>query len=713
MVPSVCTAVFLLLSAAPGQGRDITCFQAAGSYSPAIDFAADLAIVYGVDGRFAERAQAWRERGYGVGMMTGIAWGGYGAYFGGADNLKKEEIQTRKDGSLFMHGGSATVGYNVPTLEYVEFLKSHITPALEAGVSAVFLEEPEFWAETGWSEAFKKEWQQFYGEPWQPPDSSVDAQYRSSKLKYELYFRALKLVIEHVKEYAATHGCEIECHVPTHSLLNYAHWRIVSPESHLVDIPGFDGYIAQVWTGTARTPNFYQGVRRERTFETAFLEYGQMVSMARVTGKKLWLLHDPVEDNPNRSWEDYRRNYECTVIASLLWPEAYRYEVMPWPSRVFAGAYPKVDLDTKAENRENIPADYATIILIIANALNNMNQEDVRFDTGSRGIGVIVSDTMMFQRAAPHASDRDLGGFYGLALPLLKAGMPVEPVQFENATHEAALAPHKILFLTYEHQKPARPEYHDALAAWVRSGGGLIFVDDNSDPYHDVREWWNNYGGTDAKAHDDLLKKLGVGDSAYATPQAVGAGFVRLVKAKPSELQHSAKGADQVRAWLAEMAARLGISVKTQSSLGVRRGPYVIASVLDETPEENPSLVLAGHFVDLWNAALPVVRNRTLRAGERTLLYDLDYARARGIMAKVVAAGARIREEQLAGNRFRFAARGPAGTTAVARVITPAAPLEVVAEPARAVAMEWDDSSSTARLSFENSAEDVVIELRW
>jgi hypothetical protein len=46
---------------------------------------------------------------------------------------------------------------------------------------------------------------------------------------------------------------------PTHSLLNYAHWRIVSPESSLARLEGCDGYIAQVWTGTVREPNHFRG----------------------------------------------------------------------------------------------------------------------------------------------------------------------------------------------------------------------------------------------------------------------------------------------------------------------------------------------------------------------------------------------------------------------------------------------------------------------
>jgi hypothetical protein len=171
--------------------------------------------------------------------------------------------------------------------------------------------QPEFWARGGWSESFKREWQDYYHEAWQAPDSSPDAQYRASKLKYFLYGRALSRVFEFVKTYSREHNRSVPCYVPTHSLINYAHGRIVSPESSLIDV-GTDGYIAQVWTGTARTPNVYNGRREERTFETAFLEYGAMQNLVRASGRRVWYLNDPIEDNPNHSWKDYRRNWENT-----------------------------------------------------------------------------------------------------------------------------------------------------------------------------------------------------------------------------------------------------------------------------------------------------------------------------------------------------------------------------------------------------------------
>ena len=169
----------------------------------------------------------------------------------------------------------------------IEIQGKVIDAARSTGAEAIHLEEPEFWVQDGYEEGFKREWRSYFHEDWQPPHSSVDAQWRASKLKYFLYRRALQQVFDYVQDYNHRSGRHVRCYVPTHSLLNYAHWRIVSPESSLARLNGCDGYIAQVWTGTSRTPNLYRGQLRERTFETAFLEYGAMQNLVRATGRTM------------------------------------------------------------------------------------------------------------------------------------------------------------------------------------------------------------------------------------------------------------------------------------------------------------------------------------------------------------------------------------------------------------------------------------------
>ncbi|NLN92694.1 MAG: hypothetical protein GX130_05200 [Candidatus Hydrogenedens sp.] len=711
----ILVTVLALLPLLPVQAElpDYTCFQEAGPWQPSIDLGADMAVVYGHTNNFEERVRQWREKGYTIGMMTGISWGSYTEYYERDEDFKIGEIQTRKSGRRYMHGDSTIDGYNVPTESYVDFIKDIVNPAVDLGVQAIFLEEPEYWAEAGWSETFKDEWLRFYGEPWQEPDSSPDAQYRASLLKYELYFEALKEVFAHIKERAAAQGKTIECHVPTHSLNNYAQWRIVSPMSHLMDLKEMDGYIAQVWTGTARTPNRYQGIRKERTFETGFLEYSQMISMVKPTGRKLWLLADPIEDNPNYSWRNYKENYECTVISSLLWPENHRFEIMPWPTRIFTGTYPKIDLDTKSTDREGIPADYATELMTVTNALNHMNQEVVEYDMGTRGVGVLVSDTLMFQRAAPHGSDGDLNNLFGLAMPLVKHGMPAQLVQMENLLHPDTLDDIHLLLMSYEGQKPLKAAYHEVLDQWVRQGGALLFVDDGSDPYNHVREWWNDEGKTDAIPQDDLFERLGIQDAPEGTRIPGGQGWVCYMKKRPAKLANKKNGAEQLMQAVRLMLEAKEVAFETQNYLKLRRGPYIIASVMDESVSEE-ALILKGSFVDLLDPALPIVSEKTLQPNERTLLYDLHWASQHRPVAEVAAAASRVRDEVLSDRQFSFVTRGPEHVRARMRVRLPQEPAQITTLPENLEKeSRWDPESGTLWLDFDNQAKDIAFTLAW
>ncbi len=472
--------------------RDVerTGFQEQRPYDPRADLRTDFVMAYGIDDSLPERLKRWRAAGYVPHVMTGVAWGNYQDYLDGEFDGRKHWDEGQVEASDEGIGHGHRVPYMVPTVAFSSYLERGVKRAIDAGAVAVHLEEPEFWARAGFSEAFQREWRIYYHEPWRRPDSSIDAQYRASKLKYYLYARALDRICSAMKEYAmATHNREVRFYVPTHSLLNYAQWKIVSPESALLDLPGIDGYIAQVWTGTSRTANTYQGETKERTFETAYLEYGVMQELVRGTGRRMWFLHDPIEDNARHDWTDYRTNYTRTLIASLLHAGVWRYEVCPWPARVFNGRYPRGQADAKS-----IPAEYATTLSVVFNQLRDMEQHEVSLDNDSSEVGVFLSDSAMFQRAAPafttgvakDPSDptratrqevENLTGFYGMTLPLTKHGIPVRPVQLDNLIRSPGyLDGLRTLVLSYEIMKPMTPALHQALAQWVWQGGSLVYV---------------------------------------------------------------------------------------------------------------------------------------------------------------------------------------------------------------------------------------------
>ena len=629
--------------------QERTVFQTAHPYADRIDLRADVAIVYGIDKEMPERIKSWRDRGYKIHLMTGVAWGEYQDYvYGRWDGVNHEdEAQTERNGEKIGHGRD--VWYMSPGKDYGKYLASGVRKALDAGVEAVHLEEPEFWVRGGYAPAFKREWQDYYHEAWQDPLSSPDARWRANKLMYFLYRRALQQVFDSIQDYNKEKGKAVRCYVPTHSLLNYAHWGIVSPESSLATLKGCDGYIAQVWTGTAREPNMYGNVRKERTFETAFLEYGSMQNLVKSTGRGVWYLADPIEDNPTHDWGDYRRNYHSTLVASLLQPDVSNYEIIPWPERVFTGKYPS---ESNPAVRVGIPGPYAQELGTVFNALKDMRQQDNSWDSGTRGVGVVVSDSLMFQRGGPSPSDAEMSHFYGLALPFLKRGMPVAPLQLENFGLKGYLDGTKVLMMSYEGQKPLTPGVHAPVADWVRAGGTLVFVDDDADPFLKVREWWNTGGNDYATPREELFVRLGVGRDAKEGIYPVGKGRLVYLSRRPSLIARDAFAAKLFYEFVAKAAP--DVAWRTQGSLALRRGPYVALAGLDET--DAPRRPMKGFYVDLFDPELTLLRDVPVLPDTRRFLVDLDrYDRP------VVACAGEVTKGGVQGDRWTGDVEGAGG----------------------------------------------------
>jgi hypothetical protein len=697
-----------LLPEDPAQKLERTSFQTSRPWSALANLRADVAMVYGLDKTLPERVASWRDHGYRVHLMTGVSWGEYQDYlYGRFDGVNHEDnAQTDRNGKKIGHGGD--VYYMCPAENFGTYLCVGVQRALDAGVEAIHLEEPEFWARAGYSEGFKREWLAYYKEPWQAPHTSVDAQWRASKLKYFLYRRALQQVFDYVKAFNARTGKKVRCYVPTHSLLNYAHWCIVSPESSLARLDGCDGYIAQIWTGTARTPNFFRGVRKERTFETAFLEYGAMQNLVKATGRSVWYLNDPVEDNPQHDWTDYRTNWESTMVASLLQPDVWQYEVAPWPERIFGGRYPR---SARREDRKSIPPEYATELQVVMQALTDMKQADTQWDCGTQKVGVLVSDSLMFQREQPTPSDPNMAHFYGLALPLLKRGLAVTPVQLENVTLPGFLDAQRVLLLSYDGQKPQTADVHFALATWVKKGGVLVMVDKDKDPYNHVREWWNDDGKTDRIPRRHLFETLGVKDEDFAGDAApvvaVGQGSVIWLREDPVKFALSAAADARLAAVVKTAAEKARLEWKETNYLALRRGPYLIGAGLDESIPGEPKEI-KGRFVNLFDPELKVQRSIALKPGTRVFLLNLDAPKpANAPESRLLASACKALPQKPAApddHAATWTVEGIGNTQAVVLISTAKPPKAIRLEQNPLESFTYDATEALLTIRFPNEA---------
>jgi len=706
-------------STGPVISKQKTAFQTSSPWMPEIDVRSDIAIVYGTNDRpgmtFEQRVKSWRDHGYEVNFMTGIAWGQYYDYFlGKYDGQNHLGVgQVTQKGDTIMHGKN--MPYVVPVQSFINYMETDvIKKVIDANISTIFLEEPEFWARAGYSAPFKAEWQKYYGFPWKPQDESAENTYLSNKLKYHLYYDAIKQVSGYAKTYGKSKGMDIKVFIATHSLVNYSSWQIVSPEASLASLPGIDGYIAQVWTGTSREPTFFNGEKKERVFENAFLEYGSMVSMTAPTKRKLFFLTDPIEDRVHE-WSDYKRNYQATFTAKLLYPMISDYEVMPWPERIYTHPYPVLNSNEKIL----IPQFYSTQMQVMVNALNSMPKSNNKV-SGVNGIGVLMSNTLMFQRFPTHNGfeDPQFSNFYGQTLPLVKRGVPVQTVHMENLGYAASLKDVKVLVMSYSNMKPVSAEVHKQLAAWVRRGGVLIYCGKDDDPYQSVMEWWDTGGNKFTAPSQHLFKLLGINPKKVNQKFRVGKGAVYVLRQNPKEFVMQASNDERFVGLVKEgfeKDAKAGKMV-FKNSMYVERGPYDVIAVMDENAESKP-YVVKGPVIDLFDPQLPVLPEKTVNPGEQALLYAVNRVADKN-KPQVLAAAARVYDEQIQAGGYSFVVKSPIKTLNSMRALLPAQPKtititdntgQIIAD----VKSSWDASSNTLYLGFANSPDGIKVDLKW
>ena len=732
-----------------------TGFQEIEPWSSEIDLQTDFVMVYGLNESLESRMQQYRERGYKVHLMLGCAWGNYKEYLCGRWDGKEhwDECQTDRNGNPILHG--VDTPYMVPTRSFIQYLTEHLCALIDKGITEIYMEEPEFWEAGGYSEAFKKEYLAYYGVDWEPPHTNINAKYRSSRLKAYLYGRLVRHLSRNIKEYGRKTGKEIHFYVATHSLVNYAQWKIMSPESRLLDVDEVDGFIAQVWTGTSGTGNVYEGHYKSRTFETAYLEYGIMQELVKGTDKEVWFLQDPVEDNPEHGWEEYEDKYKKTLTAALFWPDVDHYEVCPWPNRVFKGRYPrKVGLaegmipTEDMEGAKNIPDTYATFLASMIQTLGDMTKGEN--ETEKDAVGVFLADSCMYQRTYPdhvehHGQKINLSGmedwmnrlifqkeeerqlllsmekmeyaykeccafpdWFGLTLPLLKYGLPIQPVYFDHMVrYDEYLRKYRYLILSYEFMKPESEEFHHKLVEWVKQGGTLFYIGKDFDPYNYLQEWWQKFFCDTPAQH--LFAEFGMDKEPANGCYRIGEGNVLVWNEVPALLSVNEAIADKYRNWIREGLKMGGYHWKMCNYLSVRRDPYIVIASMQES-DMGSVYTKEGLVVDLYEDKYPVVERVLVEPGQEKLLFDLEKIKED---VRIIATAARIENMVCENGQLSIEAKAIDHIQVNMRIRLPGKPEDLCAHTESGKNMElqsvWDEKSRTVLLSYRSNNEKVYI----
>ncbi len=445
---------------------------------------------------------AWKERGYSV-WTPGDARAGRDF----AANTSPD-TQTGRDGKPILIGGRALLA-TTPAVQNAD--RSLFETALGNGSDGVCFQEPEYAASAGYGAAFKQDWQTQFGAAWQNPLLSVDTRYHAASLMATRVANRVQSLLQFTfGRKPATRRM-----VLLHSPLYLAQSELVSPVGRIAGLNEVTDIIGDVGMDTASLTARYAGLRQDLTFARAYLEYSALYHAARGLNKRVWFLTDPTPPSP--ATPDANARYEQTLAAALLLPDVNAYQLVLPPDSLTS----------------NLPPDEQTRLHSLLAVLEDMHNQ-----TGISGnaekdddIGVLISDTAQWQRGGPSASDLD--GVFGLCLPLLQRGVPVQALSLERAADPAYLNGFRTLILSYDFQKPPGPRAQQALSEWVRRGGSLIYVG-GTDAFNGVTDaWWRQTGYV--APQQDLWKQLGLNVGIPAprfAPQEDAGHYTEIAKSQ-------------------------------------------------------------------------------------------------------------------------------------------------------------------------------------
>ncbi|MDE0504700.1 MAG: hypothetical protein OXI86_11535, partial [Candidatus Poribacteria bacterium] len=464
----------------------MTSFQGLIHFSDRYDIGTNVAILYFEDSdtNITASIKSWADRGYEPWVMFNSSQDYTGTYVKGNYDGKEhfDEVQLSADESyktVFSEGA-----YIVPNPNWLRYHKDFVRRAIDAGARAIVPEEPEFFSTAGYSSVFKEAWRQEYGDDWVDPATNDTTRWMSRRLMAKLYEKHLDAVLTFSKSLDPS----VKCLIAAHSPIDYAVNPMVYPHAKTSNLAALDGYIAQVWSDTARSsfPDpTKDGAEVESAFLKGFLEYNYFWNLIRDTGKELIYLQDPKSDSPGFSWEQYRRWYEETVIASSIF-NATDYEVMPWPDRFFV---------------QDAPTEQKTVCMTVVRAMQDLPNHASNYKAHQ---AMLVSDTMLWTSPELHEA---IVGLVGMCVTSLRDGVPIDVIPVERANDTGFLDGYKVIFMSYDSWLPELKSHQDAIVDWVKNGGILAFF--GGSRYTDIEHsWWNKMHIHEPQ--DALFKDLGV-----------------------------------------------------------------------------------------------------------------------------------------------------------------------------------------------------------
>ena len=654
-----------------------------------------------------------------------------------------EQVQTQKSGNKMIHGAKGSY-YMVPTKDFIEYIWDSVEWSLiNFRPNTIAFEEPEMWNSSGYSQGFKDEWKEYFGEEWQDPQSTPEAMLKSMELKTYLFERIITELSERIKKIAP----ETKMYIATHSTVNYNAWGITAGLNHYMATGKVEGVIGQTWSDTIRTAYPYKNKSVVDEYLNAYIDFASYLDS--VEGNNFFALADPMADNSEATEIQNRYAYRQTIAASLMHPQIHRFEICPWVNRAFA----------------NVSSTYRTIQTQCYNALNYVGGKAITMHTGTPGIKYAVSDTISWlknEKWSPATSE----GLYGVTMPLATAGIPVGIKSMEQLYTADDLSDTKILILSYDNQLPMSETVNEAIADWVKKGGVLLLTSGCNDYWDAADRFWakdgspiiNLFGKLGISgvtinrdvdfqtsdsitfagnfsadiATDKIIPRIGrfafvyegaenpiltQGGSTIGFEEKVGDGHVIAVSLPTTYYANSKNGCDLLLALTKYAAQYAGLEYATTNLMLTERGRLTVAHALTEND------TVEGRYIDIYDENLSVVTDPAIKKKDSLILWDISgydlsvprFGFSGGELLKNEDGSYKLTETA---DEMKFSYTSPLNTRISTRIIVPEGryPDKVTAynngEEITPVIV-WNNATSSLLLMIDGCAQGTDVTITW
>ncbi|MBQ8718464.1 MAG: DUF4350 domain-containing protein [Clostridia bacterium] len=716
-----------------------TTFQASVLYTDTRAVNADSVMVYSTSGN--NFASWYGSEDYVVDMM--IAINRADASYLNLDKSNYNDIQMDASGNYLEHpaGGSY---YMVPSEDWIEFAWANmLLPMIEQyHPQTIALEEPEMWIRAGYSQTFKEEWEAFYDEEWQAPNSSAEANLKANLLKTYLFERILTELSKRVKQVSPS----TQLYIATHSTVNYAAWSITAGLNSYLALGCIDGVIGQTWADTHNSAFPYNGAQTTDNFTNAFIEYASYVDS--VEGTNFYALADPVMDNEGRTEEGCQYFYRQSIAAQLMQPEINRFQILPWVQRAFGSS----------------SGAYRTVQSQIYAMLNDIGGEEITMTAGTPGISYLASDSLSWMNTGSGWAINPTDGMYGLCAPLVRDGVPVKMKAMEQIYTADDLKGVTLLLASYDTSVPLSEEVNIAIADWVKAGGTLLYVSGhnqywNIDDYFfwaddvtpltnllrhlglsdikvntqtsglkassrlkaldDSLEIFNNhalssyvnYAITFEGAESPLMK---IGNSVIGFEEFVGKGTVVVMGIPTGSFANYKGGAPLLRALVEYALQYTDYEYASAEMMKTERGKYVIAHAFDKAVE------LEGTYINLFDPELAIVEDPVIPKEDSMILANVDYFDLS--VPRLGFSSGEVDPDSLkeSADSTTYQFTSATNTTICHRLLAPRGvyPQSVTVTNANGsemplLSLVWDDDTRSLRFTVDGSRQPVTVTVEW